>query len=96
MAIFESGYNPVTSISAGGTAQIFNAGSVSTGSRDTTLLNEGAGTAYVGQLGVTSLTGFPVPPAAQLTIQGPVVTLYATATVATTVEAGLATITSID
>lgn len=97
MALFETGYAPVTTLAAGGTSSVFVAGSVTAGSRDITLINTGAGTAYVGQTGVTQTTGLPVPPGYQLTLQGAVFTVYAVGgTGGTTVEAGLATKVSVD
>lgn len=97
MAIFETGYAPVTSIAASGTSQVFVAGSVSTGSRDVTLVNQGPATIYVGQSGVTSSTGFPVAVGNQLTLQGAVVNVYAVAgTGGATVEAGLVSQAVID
>lgn len=38
--------------------------------RDLTIVNQGPSTIYVGQSGVTSSTGTPVPDGGQLTIQG--------------------------
>lgn len=91
MAIFESGYAPVTTIAGGGTSSVFVAGSVSAGSRDVTVINQGPNTVYVGQSAVTTATGLPVAAGNQVTLQGPVITVYAVAASGgATVAAGLA------
>lgn len=100
VAIFETGYAPVTSV---GTVSsiIFNSGSVSTGSRDVTVINQGPTTCYVngGSAAASAILGVPVAAGQQLTLQGgTAITLWAntqTAGTTTTVQAGLGTLVSV-
>ena len=103
MAIFETGYAPVTSVGTISTI-VFNACSVNTGSRDVTVINTGAGTVWVGggSAAVGGLAGMTLVPGAQVTLQGPAITLWGVtnagaggANVTSTVQAGLATLASV-
>ncbi len=101
MAIFETGYAPVTSVGTIASI-IFNAGSVSAGSRDVTVINTGpaGGTIYVGggSAAANATTGIPVVVGAQVTLQGAAVTLWANVqspAVNSTCQAGLATLASV-
>lgn len=107
MAIFE-GSEPALQVNSVTTAakQIFQiSGTLPSGtvipstfasSSNVTIVNIGSVTVYVGGSTVTTATGVPLAPGAQLTLQGAVVALYGiTASGTTTVEAGLASLPSV-
>jgi hypothetical protein len=62
-----------------------------------TIFNSGTVTAYLGGTGATSVSGLPLAAGDQILLKGPAINIYAcTASLTTTLVAGLATLSTVD
>jgi len=104
MAIFANGPGTQTTVvgTASGTVPVFNTTATGlTGTlRNVTLFNAGTVTAYIGGgTGgtATSAASLTLAPGGQLLLEGPAINLYAvTASLTTTIIAGLSTLSTVD